>query len=349
MIIEVDFNEVDHELDCDFGEVVMIGGGESGDSYAVGYNNGYAVGFREGKTAGYEEGHGVGYTEGKTDGYNQGYDTGHSTGYAEGYDAGYAKGYDEGYAKGKADGIAEVEATNAAILADINTALTEKGAESAESLTDVPEKIGSIEAGGGSSDDIRQYITKIPSFNNATFPTGYDLVLNCPQLTGGDDWASKFSNTNGLRSVTIIAPNANNPEINMTTCFVDARTVEIIDFTGFSFTISYFASVFMRCYLLREIRGELGFTSTANINAYSFYECRALKEIRFREGTIQKSVSFAQSPNLSADSRQSIVGGLADLTGKTAQIVTFHPTVYDALTEDEKATISAKNWTVARA
>ena len=327
--------------------------------YTKGHSEGYAKGKTDGKTEGYTEGYeagetvgyGNGYTKGQTAGYNtgkaEGYAEGKTDGYADGYEKGETAGYDSGVTDGKADGRAEVEASNALILTDINTALTEKGAETAETLQDVPQRIDSIEAGGGGADDICQYITKIPSFVNATFPTGYDLVLNFPQMNGGDDWSSKFSGTKGIRSLTVIAPNMNYAEVNMTTTFVDAQTVEIIDFSGINMTINNMASAFMRCYLLREIRGEFVIKSTANINAYSFYELRALEEIRFREGTIQKSVSFAQSPKLSAATRQSIVDGFADMTGKTAITLTVHPTVFAAFTDEQKAALSAKNVNLA--
>ena len=139
---------------------------------------GYSEGYEAGKEAGYQDG----YKAGHTDGYN----TGHSMGYAEGWDAGYARGYDEGYAKGKAD----VEAQNEAILSDINTVLVEKGAERAESLTDVPEKIGSIQAGGGDSyhdifwDSFQrngaetdyQYKFRGAGWTDANFKPKYDIV-----------------------------------------------------------------------------------------------------------------------------------------------------------------------------
>lgn len=78
----------------------------------------------------------------------------------------------------------------------------------------------------------------------------------------------------------------------------------------------------------------------------AFANCSGLVDITF-SGTIGKSISFAQSSKLSTASVQSIIDALADLTGQTAQTVTFHKTVGELLTQAQKDTISAKNWTLA--
>ncbi len=71
--------------------------------------------------------------------------------------------------------------------------------------------------------------------------------------------------------------------------------------------------------------------------------CTNLVEIRF-EGKIGTNVTFAHSSKLSTLSVLSIVAALKDLTGQTAQTVTFHQTVKTALTDGQKAAIAAKNW-----
>lgn len=85
-----------------------------------------------------------------------------------------------------------------------------------------------------------------------------------------------------------------------------------------------------------------GATSTQNM----FYACFALEEIRF-EGTIESSLSFAHSSNLSTESVQSIIDHLKDLTGATAQTLTFHNDVGNKLTQAQKDAATAKNWTLA--
>ena len=72
----------------------------------------------------------------------------------------------------------------------------------------------------------------------------------------------------------------------------------------------------------------------------------SLVNVRFVANTIKLSIAFAQSDNLSTETIQSIIDGLADLTGGTAQTLTLHSTVGSKLTDTQKATITAKNWTL---
>lgn len=78
----------------------------------------------------------------------------------------------------------------------------------------------------------------------------------------------------------------------------------------------------------------------------SFFNCSKLTNITF-EGVIGGGISFAQSPLLSDESINNIIGCLKDLTGGTAQTLTFHAKVGGNLTDTQKATITAKNWILA--
>ena len=77
----------------------------------------------------------------------------------------------------------------------------------------------------------------------------------------------------------------------------------------------------------------------------SFMGCSKLTNITF-EGVIGVNISFDASPLLSAESIDNIINCLKDLTGGTAQTLTFHATVGSNLTDTQKATITAKNWTL---
>lgn len=78
-----------------------------------------------------------------------------------------------------------------------------------------------------------------------------------------------------------------------------------------------------------------------------FSYCRLLKNISFVANCIKKSISFLQSSLLTDESIQSIIDGLADLTGQTAQTITFHPDVKNKLTEEQIASATSKNWNIA--
>lgn len=94
---------------------------------------------------------------------------------------------------------------------------------------------------------------------------------------------------------------------------------------------------------MRTIR-KLIVSPTTVFFANSFQHCENLENITF-EGTIDSDISFPQSRKLSADSVQSIVDALQDLTGQTAKTITFHKEMESKVTPDQKCAIDAKNWT----
>jgi len=100
------------------------------------------------------------------------------------------------------------------------------------------------------------------------------------------------------------------------------------------------------CSALRSIeKVVLKDDGSQKFNTYSFYQLPALEEIRFA-GTIGNSLEIKDSPVLSDASVQSIIDHLKDLTGATAQTLTLHATVGANMTDEQKAAITAKNWTL---
>lgn len=89
---------------------------------------------------------------------------------------------------------------------------------------------------------------------------------------------------------------------------------------------------------------KLIFRGATNVNNM-FLNATKLEEL-YCEGEITLSISFAQSNLLTNESVQSIIDCLADLTGQTAQTLTLHADVGAKLTDAQKATITAKNWTL---
>lgn len=80
-------------------------------------------------------------------------------------------------------------------------------------------------------------------------------------------------------------------------------------------------------------------TYTANA-----FACTELKEIRFVSDTIKLSLDFGNCSKLSAESIQSIIDGLATVT--TAQTLTLNSAII--LTDEQKATITEKGWTLVQ-
>lgn len=85
-------------------------------------------------------------------------------------------------------------------------------------------------------------------------------------------------------------------------------------------------------------------THTPSTN--TFQSATALENIGI-EGTITNNFSVQWSPLLSDASVQNIIDCLADLTGQASQTITFHTDVKAKLTEEQIATITSKNWTLA--
>ncbi len=89
---------------------------------------------------------------------------------------------------------------------------------------------------------------------------------------------------------------------------------------------------------LLELNGVTDFNT-------AFSNCNALENITIA-GTIEINISFANSSLLTDASVQSIIDHLKDLTGATAQTLTFHADVGAKLTDVQKAAITARNWTL---
>lgn len=87
--------------------------------------------------------------------------------------------------------------------------------------------------------------------------------------------------------------------------------------------------------------------SNATSNTYIFDGCYALENISFVAESIKISIKFLENPKLTDESIQSIIDGLADLTGQKAQTITFHKTVKNKLTEEQIASATSKNWNIA--
>ena len=98
---------------------------------------------------------------------------------------------------------------------------------------------------------------------------------------------------------------------------------------------------------LEIIDGEpINFSSATTIGNFNTGNY-SLKEIRVVPLTIKVPISFATTSNLTNETIQSIVEGLADMTGSTTQTVTFATAVVSRLTSSQLETIQNKNWQVA--
>lgn len=104
--------------------------------------------------------------------------------------------------------------------------------------------------------------------------------------------------------------------------------------------------VFRENYSLTAITGTPLNASKWTLAGETFQYIPKLEYIRFVQETIAFSIKFTQSSVLSDVSIQSIIDGLADLTGKTAQIIYLHTSVVKRLTDKQLQQISSKNWSI---
>jgi hypothetical protein len=245
------------------------------------------------------------------------------------------------FAAGKAEAVAH----NAAILTDCNAVLPDKGAETADTLEQVPQRIGEIpsyedgyKAGGNG---VLLYATGLSSFfKEASFPDGTDIEIYCPNFSKTLEQFAQSAK--GLRKMTLICDDTSG-----SCSFVNAffgSSVEILDISKFIRTPTVATNAFIGS-KIKTILGAIDcslLTSTINV----FVNMQKLEDVALVPNTLKLGISFSGSPELSDASIQSIIDGLADLTGQTAQTLTLHKTVGAKLTEAQKDTITEKNWTL---
>ena len=171
--------------------------------------------------------------------------------------------------------------------------------------------------GGGTESLPAGYLKVDPTWTNFSY-----LCQNRPSIVA----SLKYSDTaNGTTFVSTFQ-----------SCEVNSiPSLDLRKGTNFSGTFAYSSSI--------EEIGEIDI-SNATAVANMFLSTSGLKRITFVPGCIKLSLSFAQSKLLEDTAIQSIIDGLADLTGQTQQTLTLHNAVGSKLTDEQKATLTAKNW-----
>lgn len=203
-------------------------------------------------------------------------------------------------------------------------------------------QVRAIESGG---DNPLQYITFANGavFRGAVFPENYVLnVTITPDKSQGTNLSQKFMNTKNLDLLNILFKGENGT-LQMGN-FIYGSSVKKISMKGADIKPIIFGNAYSECRNLEIIDVMHDLSNSTNVGG-AFTWNVALKEVRFVENTIKLSLQFAYSALLSDDSIQSIINGLA--TVETAQTLTFHADVKAKLTEEQIATITSKNWTLA--
>lgn len=198
-------------------------------------------------------------------------------------------------------------------------------------------------AGGG--EDLFAYATNINNlFANSpnSFPDGYELTLDIPYFVGGAE--GTFSGAKGIKKVTLKG-NVNNSAANLRYFCLNSPTLEEIDFTEFGDGVVRVANG-QSAFDAPKIHTIKGVLDLSGASVISGVVGGSIVNVTFKPLTIKKDFSLKWSNNLSDETIQSILDGLADLTGGTAQTLTLHATVGAKLTEAQKAAVTSKNWTL---
>lgn len=193
--------------------------------------------------------------------------------------------------------------------------------------------------GDSQSSDLFPYMTGAPAFANADITAVTDdIVLH---MENTNSMSNAFSGAIfGCKKLTVYISS------KCTTFFRAFRLgagLEEIEIIGDTSSVVNFSAAFTRVGLKRVL-GDFDFSSISIPANQSEMFGSALEEFYPVANTIKVSISFYNCANLIPKSVQAIIDGLADLTGGTTQTLTLHATVGGKLTDEQKATITAKNW-----
>lgn len=133
---------------------------------------------------------------------------------------------------------------------------------------------------------------------------------------------------------------------NLTSMFQYSSGLTEIPHIDLSSNTSSVGNLFYSCTSLARIEKVTYTESSSCYHNYAYANCISLTDIEFA-GVVAGDINFQWSPLLTTASVQSIIDHLKDLTGATTQTLTLHADVGAKLTDEQKATITAKNWTLA--
>lgn len=239
--------------------------------------------------------------------------------------------------------------------ADIKTTIEAKGVTIDEAATintyaskvdevyDAGYEKGKSEGGGISPTNYASTI----QFSNDDWAESDNVVIDMPNLNYIQ--RTLFYNV-GFNKIKTLTVKSETPITYCNGAFQgtsDTDTLErLILYVDFS-QCTYFSNVFMKRKNLISIEGNpINFSSATTISS-PFNYCSNLKSFRVVPNTIKANFDLGRNEELDEATRQSVIDGLADLTGSAAQTITWHADVKAKLTDEQKATITGKNWTIA--
>jgi hypothetical protein len=172
-------------------------------------------------------------------------------------------------------------------------------------------------------------------------------IVDCSSITRYGNIANTFYGCSSLEEVSLI----NIPEraIDCSSLFSLAPNIIPDKMKKITFSpklkVTRISAGFHGRYSLQTIVGELDFSECEpNQQQNPFSGCTSLIEVRFTPESIKQNLAFTQSSQLSDESIQSILDGLANVT--ETRTLTLHSEVYAKLTEEQKQSTTDKGWTI---
>lgn len=185
-------------------------------------------------------------------------------------------------------------------------------------------------------------------YNNFLYKINEGNIIDCSGLTQSGNFSNSFYGCSCIEELNFI----NLPDYAIVADSMFSLAPNIIPdklkTVSFSpkFKLSNATLLFNGRISLEEVIGELDFSGITAVNVQSnpFNGCTSLAEIRFTKESIKYNLSFTQSSQLSDESIQSILDGLANVS--TTRTLALNSAVYAKLTEEQKQSATDKGWTI---
>lgn len=192
-----------------------------------------------------------------------------------------------------------------------------------------------------------QKLTSVANFNIPNATNVAEAFKGCTNLTTigvlsipkVQTFNNLFYNCKALESIEQFNVSS---ATNLASLFAQSNNLKSVDFVNSTSKVTNFSGLFAGKTVLETAKG-LDLSSATNL-ASMFASCSNLKNITFVENSIKINFNLGSSSLLSDESIQSLINGLA--TVETAQNLTIHNDVATKLTDEQKATISSKNWNI---
>lgn len=179
--------------------------------------------------------------------------------------------------------------------------------------------------------------TLVKTYQDVVFPEGTELTIRMKQCASCD---AAFRLSKNLRSATLIVETEGVGSWSQ--LFQQSSQLELVDISRFAIKPTNIQYAFQAT-SVKKIIGALDLSSCIT-TAAMFDKNAPIEDIEFVPETIKVNIDFSRCAFLTADSINSILNGLADLTGSTQQQVAFHSTILRGLTTAQLDIIAAKNW-----